>query len=207
MMRGILNVMRLQAQMQGSQTAHTRIGKVRGYNPANYCVKVLLQPENVETGWLPILSPWVGNGWGMFAPPVVDDLVEVQYQEGDFNAGMVCQRFFNDISRPLSVPSGEFWLVHQSGSSLKFHNDGSVELIAVGTLSSSAPQWNHTGPVNITGTLHTTSDITTDTNVTATLNIADQAGAKTMAGMRTAYNSHTHTDPQGGTVGSPSAGM
>ncbi len=204
-MRGLLNAMRLQAQ--SGQLAHTRIGTVSAYNPANYCAKVMIQPENVETGWLPVLSPWIGNGWGMFAPPTIGDLVEVQYQEGDFDAGMICLRFFNDADRPLSVPSGEFWLVHQSGSSLKFHNDGTVQLISIGTLTSSAPQWNHTGPVNITGTLHTTGDITTDTNVTATLNIADQAGAKTMAGMRTAYNSHTHTDPQGGTVGSPSAGM
>lgn len=32
-------------------------------------------------------------------------------------------------------------------------------------------------------------------------------GNKSMSAMRTVYNSHTHTDPQGGSVSAPSAGM
>jgi len=66
-------------------------------------------------------------------------MVEVQFQEGDPEAGFVCQRFYNDSDRPLNVPSGEFWLVHQSGSLFKFHNDGSVEMQAATNLTASAP--------------------------------------------------------------------
>lgn len=128
MMQGMLNAMRLQAMMQGQSRIATRLGTILGYDSANYCAKVMIQPENIESGWLPIASPWVGNGWGIFAPPADGDVVIITFQEEDFSAGIITQRLFTDSARPLNVPVGEFWLVHQSGSLLKFHNDGSVEL-------------------------------------------------------------------------------
>lgn len=139
MMQGLLNAMRLQAMLAGGSRVSTLMGTVKGYNPAHYCAKVMIQPENIESGWLPIASPWVGNGWGMAAPPTDGDVVTVVCQDGDINAGIISLRLFGDNARPPSAqsggtttyaPSGEFWLVHQSGSLLKFHNDGSVELAA-----------------------------------------------------------------------------
>ncbi len=159
MMKKLLNAVRLQAQMAANGRAVTRIGLVDSYDPNTYAVKVRLQPENAITGWLPLLSPWIGNGWGIFAPPTIGDMIEVSFQEDDPNVGLAGQRFYNDSDRPLAVTSGEFWLVHKSGSVLKFHNDGSVELIAAGTLTSSAPQWNHTGPVHVAGTITATGDV------------------------------------------------
>lgn len=185
-MQRILNQMRLQASLAMGERATVRVGIVSSYHPESYSCKVMVQPENEESGWLPVLSPWVGNGWGLFAPPSIGDMVDVHFQEGSFDAGFISQGFFNNDDRPLPVPSGEFWLVHQSGSSLKFHNDGTVELHAAGTLTSTAPQWNHTGPVDITGNVAVTG------NITATGNVADAAGTKTMAGMRTTYDGHHH---------------
>ena len=103
---------------------NTRIGVVSGYDPANYAAKVRIQPEDVETGWLPVATPWSGPGWGMFCPPSLDDVVDVHFQEGGKEAGFVCLRHFGDRFRPLPVPSGEFWLVHKSGSNFKFHDGG-----------------------------------------------------------------------------------
>lgn len=134
-MKGILNAMRLQAMMQGESKVSMRLGTVRGYDSTNFTAKVMLQPENIETGWLPIASPMVGNSWGMFAAPSAGDLVMVNFQEEDINAGIITMRLFTDDSRPLNVPEGEFWLVHKSGSLLKFHNDGTVELTSAGTLT------------------------------------------------------------------------
>lgn len=129
MMQGLLNAMRMQAMLAGNSRVSTLMGKVKGYDPANYCAKVIIQPQNIETGWLPIASPWVGNGWGMVAPPTDGDIVMVVCQEGDINAGIISLRLFGDDARaPSGAPSGEFWLMHKSGSLLKFHNDGSVEL-------------------------------------------------------------------------------
>jgi hypothetical protein len=113
---------------QSHQVAYMRVGTVVSYDSSNYTVKVRLQPEDAITGWLPLVSTWVGNGWGLFSPPSVGDQLEVQFHDGDFDAGVACQRFFNDSSRPLSVPSGEFWLVHSSGSMLKLTNEGKVLL-------------------------------------------------------------------------------
>lgn len=225
MMSGLLNAMRQQAQMAGQDRAASRMGIVSGYNPSNYCAKVRLMPEDVETGWLPIASMWVGAGWGMFSPPMLGEVVEVCFQEDDVDAGYIGHRLFHDAARPLSVPSGEFWLVHKSGSLLKFHNDGSVELhtaqnlnasvagnanLAVsGNITSNASQWNHTGPVSITGTLTTTGNISGGANITAAQNVSDQGGTKTMSGMRTTYNSHTHVENNaiGGNTATPNGTM
>lgn len=137
-MNGLLNAMRAQAMLQFGSLAVPRVGTVTSYDPANYCAKVKIQPDGHETGWLPILSPWVGDGWGMFAPPSIGDLVEISFQESDWEVGFVTLRAYNDKDRPLSVPSGEFWLVHQSGSLLKFKNNGDVEVHADATMTMTA---------------------------------------------------------------------
>ncbi len=57
-----------------------------------------------------------------------------------------------------------------------------------------------------TPTTHCTGNLNVDGNVVAQGDIFDH-GNKSMAGMRTVYNGHTHTDPQGGSVSTPSQGM
>lgn len=198
-----------------------RVGTVSSYDPVNYCVKVLIQPEGAETGWLPVTSPWIGNGWGFFAPPTPGDMVEIQFQEGHIDAGFVCLRFFNDSERPLTVSSGELWLIHKSGAFFKLLNSGAatfsdgqgatVTLNGDGTITSSAAQWSHTGPVNITGN--------TTINGTTTLNGPITQGSGTggtnasligpltvtnnVTGQGTSLHTHIHTDPQGGNTGAP----
>lgn len=198
MMQAIRNQMMLAAKMATADRAPTKLGAVTSYDPDNYAVVVLLRPEDITTGWLPLVSSWSGNNWGMFAPPSIGDLVEVQFVDGSLEAGFACQRFYTDQNRPLNVPSGEFWLVHKSGSLLKFHNDGTVELHAATAINSSAPQWTHTGPMTINdGDLKVQGDIT-DRYATQ---------SRTVNGMRSVYNGHTHSDPQGGSVSTPTTEM
>ncbi|PUA19574.1 phage baseplate assembly protein V [Glaciimonas sp. PCH181] len=159
-MRAMLNVMRQQATQVMGEYANTRLGTVQSYDAGNYSVRVAIQPEGNLTGWIPLLSPWVGNGWGMFCPPSIGDMVEVQFQESDHDAAMCCMRLYNDQNRPLSVPSGEFWMVHKTGSALKFHNDGSIEVIANTTASYTATQHNFHGPVTMDQTLQVLQQIT-----------------------------------------------
>lgn len=210
MNRDMLNASRREAERAMHGRATVRLGTVSNYDPATYSAKVRVQPEDVETGWLPIATPWVGNGWGMFAAPKVGDVVEVRFQEGGRQAGMIGLRHFGDTLRPLAVPSGEFWLQHASGSFLKFKNDGSVEVHAAGDLTATvdgsmtatiggqttltstgnvtatAPEFNLTGDVNIDGELFVTGDIT-DLNGTN----------GTVGRIREVYNSHTHDTPSG----------
>jgi hypothetical protein len=123
-MRGMLNAMRQQAHAALGDVALPSTGIVRSYDPTKYAVRLELQPQGNMTGWIPLLTPWVGNGWGMFCPPTIGDLLEVTFLNGDINSGVAGLRAFNDQDLPLPVPSGEFWLVHAAGAFLKVSNDG-----------------------------------------------------------------------------------
>ena len=134
-MKHLLNQLKSTAQQATQGRANTRHGTISSYDAGAYAVKVMLQPDNVETGWLPLKSIFIGNGWGIFCPPSIGDAVEIDYQEGDNEVGSIGMRFFNDQDRPLPCPSGEFWLVHKSKSLFKFHNDGSVEVVSSADLN------------------------------------------------------------------------
>lgn len=126
----LLNIIRREALRVLSQTAKPRMGIVRSYDPDRYAVKVELQPEGTLTGWLSLGSKAVGNGWGVYSPPPIGTVVEVHFQEGDKESGFVGDSYFNTQTRPLPVPVGELWVVHQEGALLKFKNGGVVELSA-----------------------------------------------------------------------------
>ena len=108
--------------------AQPRFGLVTSVDPVNATVRVILQPESVLTGWLPLLSPWVGAGWGMSCPPAPGDQVLVIAQEGDAEHGVVVGRAFSNVASPPQAPAGELWLVHKSGSFIKLRNDGTVQI-------------------------------------------------------------------------------
>ena len=189
MMDGMTNVMRREAMRAMSQTATVRIGIVSAYDPSNYSAKVRIQPEDAETGWIPVTTPWSGSGWGMFCPPTPGDVVDVHFQEGGKLAGFVALRHFGDQFRPLSVPTGEFWIVHKSGSFLKFHNDGTLEITGESNINITAPTVNIAGNLNVTG------------------DIIDryEAGGYTMASFRATYDEHKHHDSLSGTTSVPLA--
>jgi phage baseplate assembly protein gpV len=153
-----------------------RFGLVSSFDPAAYAARVLIQPENVLSGWLPILSAWVGAGWGMAAPLTPGAQVLVIAQEGDAEQGVIIGAVWSAVDAALPAPAGELWLQHESGSFVKLHNDGSISL--------QAPQ------VNVTGNLVVTGDI------------SDQNGAHgTVGAFRNAYDAHTHSESQGGETG------
>lgn len=135
MKSSLTNVMLAQALTSGKLRANTRIGKIIAYDPNTFSVRVEVQPFGEATGWMPLGSPWVGNNWGAFFAPSIGDEVVVNFQEGLLEAGLVSARLFTDASPPLQVPAGEAWLVHSSGSSLKFKTDGSVELVSASKLN------------------------------------------------------------------------
>jgi hypothetical protein len=62
MIEKLRNQMRLESKRVDSTEANTRMGIVDGYDPSHYAVKVRIQPEDRLTGWMPLASPWVGNG-------------------------------------------------------------------------------------------------------------------------------------------------
>lgn len=226
MMQNLLNIARREAERVVARLSMPKTGIVSGYDPANYAAKVRLQPQDVETGWLPIRTPWSGNNWGMFCPPNVGDEVEVQFQEGGKKAPYIALRAFGDQFRPLTVPAGEFWLVHKTGSFLKFNNDGSVAVHSAGDLVATVggnatvttggdTTMNVSGQVNLTagGSVVASAaefDFTGDLNVTGTItasgDIYDNGGSEnSMNHIRTVYDTHRHSgiQPGGGNTNVP----
>jgi phage baseplate assembly protein gpV len=133
------NHMRQEAQRALADVSMPRAGIVTNYDPARYCARVELQPEGILTGYLPITSMWVGNGWGMYSPPSIGEVVDVHFHQGGKEAAYIVGRFYSAKTQPLPVQSGEFWLVHQTGSTLKLANDGSVTVSANTNMTLNAP--------------------------------------------------------------------
>lgn len=154
-MQRIIEQIKLQAAMVGNSSVRTRMGTVSSYDPDGYCCKVVIQPEGTETGWLPIATPWCGNGWGLMVPVSVGDEVDVHFDDGDLGAGFVSSRFFNDVDRPLHAESGVFYLIHKSGSALKFNNDGSVDVAVSADLRATV---GGNATIHVTGKTAWTSD-------------------------------------------------
>lgn len=157
MSEALLNHMRRAGAEAIQDRAETRHGIVTSFDPDNWAVKAELQPDGTLTGWIPLKSQWVGNGWGMFCAPSIGDIVEIDFQEADGGVGSGGWRFFNDVNRPLPTPSGEFWLVHKLGAAIKLTNDGAaalsagdgmVRLNADGTITSAG---NWTTPLGCSG--------------------------------------------------------
>ncbi len=173
------NMVKAKAGALDGMAGTARFALVSSFDPSAYAAKVLIQPENVLSGWLPIISAWVGLGWGFAAPLTPGDQVLVIAQEGDAEQGVIIGCVWSAVDQPMPAPSGEMWMRHQSGSFLKLHNDGTIAL--------QAPVVNITGDLVVSG------------------NISDLNGAhNTLNALRAAYDEHTHSDPQGGTVGLPS---
>jgi phage baseplate assembly protein V len=190
------NAMRVQAIAAANLRTYPKLGTISGYDPARPAVKVQLQPEGNETGWIPLGSLWAGNGWGMFAAPAIGSQVEVTFIDGNNEAGVVGLHFFSDVDQALSVQSGEFWIVHGKGAFVKLTNDGkltvsdgqgaTIALNGDGTITSAANSWTHTGDVNVTGNVNVSK------TMTATIDVV--GGSKSVKG-------HEHDVPGG--VSSP----
>jgi phage baseplate assembly protein gpV len=169
-----LNALKSQAGALDQGLAQPRFGTVTSVDPNTATARVLLQPEAVLSGWLPVLSPWIGAGWGISCPPSPGDQVLVLAQEGDAEHGLIVGRAFSEVAAPPAAPSGELWLVHAKGSFLKLLNDGTIQM---------------QGNVTLTGDLQVTG------------NVSDGHGK--LSDLRAHYNGHHHTDSRGGLTSTP----
>jgi phage baseplate assembly protein gpV len=109
-----------------------RHGLVTSYDPDKYLAKVVFMPEGQESGWLPIETGHIGNGFGIaigLTPgdgKETGDQVVVRYQEGDVESGKIVQRVHSDKEKPPRVESGEMVQWHEKGGKIFFKKDGSI---------------------------------------------------------------------------------
>lgn len=162
-MERFLNVMKAHAAALDRAQGQPRFGLVASADPARYAVRVSLQPEGVLTGWLPVLSQWVGAGWGMACLPAPGDQVLVLPQDGEAEHGVVVGSAYSDSALPPAAPAGELWLVHRSGAALHLAGDGTVRVI---------------GDLHVQGSVFASGDV------------ADGQGS--LARLRGNYDAHTH---------------
>lgn len=127
-MEHLANVLKSYAAGLDQLQALPRLATVSSVDPETACARVVHQPEGVLSGWLPVLSLWAGNGWGLVCLPAPGDQVLVLPHDGDPASGIVVGSIFSDNHRCPATKLGEFWLVHQSGTSLRMANDGTVRI-------------------------------------------------------------------------------
>lgn len=127
-----------------------RHGIVTSYDPDKHLAKVTYQPEGQESGWLPIETGHIGDGYGIATGlqpgdgKEKGDQVIIRFQEGDFESGKIVQRVHSDDQKPPKVESGEMviWTRFQkseggpesaegaeggNGQKIFFKKDGSIE--------------------------------------------------------------------------------
>lgn len=148
-MHALTNAMKIQAAGMDAQQGQPRFGIVSsvnsGPNGGPYTAKVRMQPEDVLTGWLPVLSSMVGPGWGLVSPPYPGQQVFVIPDTGDHAHGVIVgatwsQPAGNPTPQPpgsaagaaAPVLPGEFAIVSKPGSYIRGSNDGSILLKAGG---------------------------------------------------------------------------
>lgn len=159
------------ARMAIIATVSAAIGKVRA----------LLQPSGVQTGFAPLATPWAGNGWGFYAPPIGGEQFVMLPQEGDGENLIAAFPIWSQARVPPPANPGECWLVHQSGAAIKLLNTGHV---VVSDPSGAILELANNGTVNVTGDLQVSG------------NIYDVAGAHGHVDhFRTYYNLHKHGGP------------
>lgn len=109
-----------------------RPGNIVEYDPTKHAARVRIQPEGIESNWLPVGSDFIGNGFGMVAPLGVDDQVQVLWPEGGNNQGVIGKRLFDSRNGVPTLAqngkTGEWYLVDAKGSSISFTNDGKFKI-------------------------------------------------------------------------------
>lgn len=125
MSEDLANLIRREAAGPSNARAPNRFGIVTSYNKTTYAVKVTIQPEGIETGWIPLGSTAIGNGFGIVMGAKAGDLVQLSFIDGDHSTPTIVGRFFSDKQRAPEVEGGEFMLRHESGTRHHFAKDGS----------------------------------------------------------------------------------
>lgn len=140
-MEQIKGLVRLEVERVMTRQKHSRNAIVTSVDPDTYSAKVRYEPhdpddpDNAESGWIPIQAMATGQGYGMYTLPKVGHPVEVAFDQGDHETGRIVQRHASEQHQPpQGMKEGEHWLVHETGSAIKFAQDGTVSLLGAGSI-------------------------------------------------------------------------
>lgn len=183
----LINAVKRHVSGMIGQIGQARFGTVSSVNVANYTARVMIQPENVMSGWLPIAATMVGGGWGLVSPPTIGEQVIVSPTEGDSEHSIITGRVFSTQQQPpqtytdqydkgttTPVQPGEIGLVYKDGTFLRLI--GGRVLIH--------------GDLFVDGAIRSTGNITSDLTVTGSQAVTDQHGS--LDRLRGHYDIHIH---------------
>lgn len=221
-MNPLLNHMFLAANRAQMSIGYAHLGIITSVNATDYTVKVQLQPEEIETGWIPFGTPF----YGWVAPPSGGEQCLVLFERGNNNVPVAALLYYWDGNRAPGIASegdtaaGEILLKHSSGSYIKLNSAGKVLINGNVEIDITTPTLDITTTQNIT--INSGGNI----NVTSTGNVSVQAANVTMTGnsvslgnggtsdsltlfneIKSWLDSHQHSDPQGGTTGGPTSSV
>lgn len=119
------------AQQANNDRADQKQGLITSSDPTTHAVKINLQPENKETGWIPYGCHVWGNGFGVFALPSNTAQITVDHEQGHPEAGVAQHSVCDDNNLPpKGLQATEFWCCHPTGSLIKVTNDKNVTVHA-----------------------------------------------------------------------------
>lgn len=188
------NATRVRATADASTAPAVRWGIVNGAQGG--MLKVRIQPEDVQTDWLPIMSAAVGGGWGLIHMPPNGTPVLLVPDTHDNQSYVVAGSTWSAQNQAPGAAQGEVWLVHSSGSQIQMTNDGHIMIkdhagstmtftndgkVNVVDGSGCSLTFQNNGTAEINGTLLVTGDI-----------IDINGGHGSLNALRNAYDAHTH---------------
>lgn len=141
MLDGIMDMVRREVWRIMHHQKTTRPGVITSIDPDTYSAKVRYEPhdpndpDNAESGWIPIQAVAVGQGYGIYSMPQVGQQVDVAFHQGDHETGRIVQRHNSEANQPpQGMKEGEYWTVHANGAVQKFLADGTVFIGGAGTV-------------------------------------------------------------------------
>lgn len=141
MLEQIKGLVRLEVERVMARKKHARNAVVTSVDPDTHSAKVRYEPhdpqdqDGAESGWIPIQAVATGQGFGIYSLPKVGHPVEVAFQEGDHETGRIVQRHNSEKNQPpANMKEGEHWFVHETGSAMKFAQDGTVSILGAGSI-------------------------------------------------------------------------
>lgn len=150
---------------------YARLGIVSSSNPDNSAIKVVIMPEEIETGFMPFCTPWIG--W--YAPPNAGDQCLVFFQEADKTVPIGALLLYWTQSMPPSgIALGEAIWMHSSGSFVKLSNNGRVLVggnLAITTVGDGLQIAEGSNAKSGTATLNMGTATVTNTSVTSSSRI------------------------------------
>lgn len=105
------------------------------YNPKTHSIKGMIQPHNIESGWVPLSVIHAGPGYGILVGPRVGDpkkldgqVFDLHFDGGDPDTLVATHRHFSTPEPPPEVQSGEVLVMQEGGSKVFFDKDKQVTL-------------------------------------------------------------------------------